>query len=141
MIKALFVIVGLVGVILVVWAGLLPNSYMQAVRGIPPPHPYPFAGVAFTSAFIVAEVLAVYAIIRPGSFGHSFTHSWIRAFCAFIIAVGFVVFGLAQAMHASPYITAYIWWLIGVAGILLVVFLFTASARLVDVVQSHKNTN
>lgn len=137
MIKALFVIVGLVGVILVVWAGLLPNSYMQAVRGIPPPHPYPFAGVAFTSAFIVAEVLAVYAIIRPGSFGHS----WSRAFCAFIIAVGFVVFGLAQAMHASPYITAYIWWLIGVAGIFLVVFLFTASARLVYAVQSHKNTN
>jgi len=137
MIKALFVIVGLVGVILVVWAGLLPNSYMQAVRGIPPPHPYPFAGVAFTSAFIAAELLAVYAIIRPSSFDYS----WDRAFCAFIIAVSFVVFGLAQAMHASPYITAYIWWLIGVAGILLVVFLFTASARLVYVVQNHKNSN
>jgi len=136
MIKALFVIVGLVGVTLVAWAGLLPNPYMQAVMSIPPPHPYPFAGVASISAFIVTEVLAAYAIIRPGSF----SRSWVRALCAFIIAVGFLVFGFTQVMHAPPYISAYLWWLIGVAGILLVVFLFTASARLVHGIQSRKHT-
>ena len=89
------------------------------------------------SAFIAAEVVAAYAVIRPSSF----RRSWARAFCAFIIAVGFLVFGFTQVMHSPPYIWVYLWWLIGVAGILFVVFLFAASARLVHGVQSRKHTS
>ena len=118
--------VGLVGVTLVAWAGLFPNPYTQFVRGIPPPHPYPFVGVAWISAFIAVEVAVSYAIIRPCLP----RLSWSRTLLAFVIAIGFLVFGLAQAMHSPPYIWAYIWWLFGVAAVLFVVFLFAVSARL-----------
>lgn len=98
----------LIGIIAVVAMGFRPAPYLEYVRHIPPPHPYPIHTVLWIVFFLTIHTAAVFSILRPSSY----SYSWGRALCALILSVGFLVCAGLGAMHAPPAFTAYFWWLL-----------------------------
>jgi hypothetical protein len=99
----------LIGIITVVAMGFRPAPYLQYVRQIPPPHPYPMYTVLWIAFLLTAHVGAVFAALRP----RSYRYSWGRALLALLISLGFLVFAALGAMHAPPAHIIYVWWLLG----------------------------
>ena len=100
------------GAVAVVWLGRLPDPYLEYVRRIPPPHPYPVSGVLWVILFMAAQAAVLAAILRPTTY----KHSWGRALSAIVVSVGFFAFAGMGAMHAPPYYIAYLWWLLAVVA-------------------------
>jgi len=114
--------VSLLGFILVVLAGFRPNPYLEYVRHIPPPHPYPTEIVVWVGFFIAVQSWIVFAILRPSTY----KYSWGRAILGFFVSVGFLGFGALAAMHASPAVSIYILWLFAVAAAMFLLFIWSA---------------
>lgn len=91
---------------LVLW-GRQPNPYLEHVRLIPPPHPYPVEGVVRTAVFMAVCAGLVQLVLRPASY----RHSWRRALSALLISCAFLVHGGLAAMHMPPYFGVYLAWL------------------------------
>lgn len=98
----------LVGVIAVVTMGFASDPYLEHVRQLPSPHPYPVETVLWIFLFMSAHVGMGLAILRP----KSYRHSWGRALVALLTSTGFFVFAALGAMHAPPAHITYIWWLL-----------------------------
>ena len=97
----------LLGVVAVILAGFRPDPYLEHVRQIPPPHPYPTFTVLWILAFITAQTGLALTVLRPWSYWHS----WGRAAIAFALSLGFLAIAILGAMHAPPPHAAYLLWL------------------------------
>jgi cobalamin biosynthesis protein CobD/CbiB len=125
--KAALFLVLLAGVLAVAFKAREPSPYLQFVRGIPPPHPYPTTFVLLLILFMSAQWLAVFAVLRPSSY----RRSWGRAAIALVISVGFFVFGALGAMHQDPFYFYYLYWLLFIIASMLLLAIWSgiASAR------------
>jgi hypothetical protein len=110
----------------VLWTGRWPNSYLEHVSRIPPPHPYPTEGVLWVLGFATLEIVLLSVVLRP----QSYSRSWGRALSGIGIAVGFLCFGSLGAMHAPPYYAFYLGWLLLMVVALLALFIWSMSAHL-----------
>lgn len=97
-------------------AGSQSDEYLRSVRGIPPPHPYPFAGVVTAVAVMTAEVALLAALlrIRPDAWPRT------RAALAAALAVGIACVAVTGSLHAPPFVFAFIWWTIAVGVVLAI---------------------
>jgi hypothetical protein len=98
------------GAVSVAWLGRLPNPYLEYVRQIPPPHPYPVGGVLWVILLMTVQAVILASVLRPPTYNRS----WGRALIGFLVSVGFFSFAGMAAMHAPPYFFAYLWWLLAV---------------------------
>lgn len=94
------------GAIAVAGCGFMPNPYLEEVRLIPPPHPYPVKGVVVTVGLMAAQVLLLHLVLRPASY----RRGWARALVALIASCGFLGAAGLAAMHSPPYFGAYMIW-------------------------------
>jgi hypothetical protein len=124
--RAPFILVWLLGVGAVVWAGFYPNPFAQLASNPPTPHSFPFSSVSVIAAFITIEVALLCAVIRPMSFQ---IKAWRRCTVAFAIAFAFLACGALGGMHAPPFMVAYIWWLLGVAVVLTLTLFSSITIR------------
>jgi hypothetical protein len=124
--KIPFIFSWLIGAGVVVWGGFLPNPYLQATVALTPPHPFPLSGVIGVVVLVTIEVAVLYAVFRPMSFQFK---AWGRSTVAFAVASAFLAYGALGAMHAPPFMFAYIWWLVGVAVVLAVTMLASIIIR------------
>ena len=114
----------LLGVALVLWAGQLENPYLTHVRGMPPPHPYPWRGVLFLVGYMGVLCAMLSAILRP----ESYHRSWGRALSAFMVAGFFTGLGMLGAMHAPPYFSIGLQWLLSVWLVTLLTLLWSVGS-------------
>jgi hypothetical protein len=98
----------ILGVVTVIAMGFAPDPYLEVVRQIPPPHPYPTQTVLWILLFMTVHAGATFAILRPTSY----CYSWGRSFLAALVSSGFFIFAAFGAMHAPLAHFAYIWWLL-----------------------------
>jgi uncharacterized membrane protein len=105
----------LLGIIAVILAGLRTDPYLEHVRQIPPPHPYPTFTVLWIVGFITIHTGLAMAVLRP----RSYRHSWGRAIIALAISLGFLAFAILGAMHAPPPHAVYLLWLLAFCVIML----------------------
>ena len=105
----------LIGIIAVIVAGFSSDPYLQHVRLIPPPHPYPTFTVLWIVLFITVQSGLVVAALRPSSY----RHSWGRAIIGLVISVGFFAFAAFGSMHAPPPHAVYLLWLLAYGCIML----------------------
>lgn len=110
-----------VGVIALVVAGREPDPYLQYVRHIPPPHPYPVTGVSWAVAFLSAQCALIAAILRPSSY----KQSWGRALLSLLVCASFFGYAALGAMHAPPYFFVYLWWLLLAGGATLLLSIWS----------------
>jgi hypothetical protein len=110
----------------ILWTARWPDPYLVHVRHIPPPHPYPTAGVLWVLGFATLEIVLLSVTLRP----QSYSLSWRRALISLGIAIGFLCYGGLGAMHAPPYFFFYLWWLILLVVALLVLFIWSTSVSL-----------
>ena len=96
------------GIIAVVLAGFRTDPYLEHVREIPPPHPYPGSTVLWIAAFITIQSAVAIAVLRPWSYHRS----WGRAGVAATTSFGFLVLGIFTSMHAPPAHAIYLLWLL-----------------------------
>ncbi len=99
------------GVAIVAWTARWPDPYLEHVRGIPPPHPYPLGSVLWIVLLMTLEGAVLAAILRPWSYARS----WGRALVGFGVAGGFFAFGALGLMHAPPYYGYYSLWMLVIA--------------------------
>jgi hypothetical protein len=57
-----------VGTVTVIAVGFAPDPYLEYVRQIPPPHPYPTSTVLWILLFMSIHVAVAFAILRPMSY-------------------------------------------------------------------------
>lgn len=112
----------LLGVIDVIWSGCRPDPYLEYVRHIPPPHPYPTSTVFLLACLMAGHAILLVAILRPVSY----VRAWGRALAALAISLCFF-FLSALSMHGPPAWGAYIIWEI---GIVLAAFIMTVRSGL-----------
>ena len=94
-----------VGVALVAWGGTQADGYLEHVRKIPPPHPYP-TWLVLVIAFALAVELAAFALVlHLGARGPALWREWVAA----TIAAGFAALAVAGSLHANP---AYLDWML-----------------------------
>ena len=109
----------LLGVIGAALAGFSPDPYLEHVRGMPPPHPYPTTTVLWVTLFMATQASVLFAILRP----RSYRRSWGRALVAFLVSLSFLALGIVGAMHAPPPWSIYLLWLLAIgAGTLFLLF-------------------
>jgi len=90
---------------LIAWGGTQSDGYLEHVRNIPPPHPYP-GRLVFVLAIVLAVQLGIFALVlHLGARGPTVWREWVAAAVAF----GFVGLAVSGSMHANP---AYIDWMI-----------------------------
>ena len=111
-----------IGISAVVATGFLADPYLEHVRQIPPPHPYPMPTVLWIVLFLTIHIAAIFAILRP----NSYKFSWGRALLALLLTVGCFGFAALGSMHSPPAYGAYLWWLI--VGVVSLLGLFIWSA-------------
>jgi hypothetical protein len=114
----------LLGVIAVMLSGLQSNPYLEYVRNIPPPHPYPTSMVVWIIVLLSLHAALLIFALRPASY----SRSWGRALFALAISIVFLAFGLVGSMHAPPAWIAYLFWLLVVAIATLVLTLWSLVA-------------
>lgn len=102
----------MLGIVAVVLAGFKTDPYLEHVRQIPPPHPYPTFTVTWIVLFITIQTVLANVILRP----RSYRHSWGRAALALATSLGFLAFAILGAMHAPPPHAMYLWWLLAFGG-------------------------
>jgi hypothetical protein len=124
-----FVIAWILGIASLAWAGTLVDGYQLHVRSLPLPHPYPTRGVLMLAGIATAEILLLYAIIRPSSY----SLSWKRALLALLFGIVLLSSFGATLMHAPPYVFTHWLWL-AVVTISIIVFL---CATLVGLLRKH----
>lgn len=113
--------VWVLGVAIVAWFGRLPNPYLEHVRQIPPPHPYPVEGVLWVIFLLTVQTIIVTGLLRLSTYNRS----WGRALMALLVSMAFLCFAAMAAMHAPPYLVAYLWWLLGVAVMVAALFVWS----------------
>lgn len=112
----------LIGIIAAVAAGFEADPYLEHVRNIPLPHPYPIDTVLWVVGLMTVQVALLFAILRPSSF----KNSWGRALLAFISSLGFLTLGVMGVMHAPPPWGRYVFWLLAMALAMLSITLQSA---------------
>ena len=125
----IFVALWAVGIVLLLWAGTRVDGYQLHVRGIPLPHPYPWAGVLTVCAAMSIEMLIFYGLIRP----ESYQRSWGRALCATAGGTSLVLFFGLGLMHSPPYVFSHWLWL----AISTLAFLLLSAMSAVGAARSH----
>jgi hypothetical protein len=100
----------LVGLIVVAAAGFEPDPYLEYVRHMSPPHPYPTTTVLWLCLFMTLHVSLLIAVLRPASF----RNSWFRALLAFVVSLAFLALGAVGALHAPPPWGRYIFWVLAI---------------------------
>lgn len=85
----------------------MPDPYLEKVRLIPPPHPYPMKSVVATVGLMALQVLLLQLVLRPASY----RRCWGRSLVALAISCGFLVAAGLGAMHAPPHFGIYMLWL------------------------------
>jgi hypothetical protein len=110
----------------VAWAARWPSAYLEHVRGIPPPHPYPLESVAFVILFMTVEVAVIAVLVHPRAVLGPRT----RQLIALVIAVGFLAYGALGLMHSDTYYLLYCLWMLVLAIGLLAGLLWTTAVGL-----------
>ena len=111
-----------VAALAIVWAARWPNPYLEHVAHMRAPHSYPVEGVLWTLGLTCAELVLVTFILRP----RTYVRSWIRALVAFGVAAAFLFLGALGSMHSPPFYTFYLWWLLLVAGSMLLLCIWSS---------------
>jgi peptidoglycan/LPS O-acetylase OafA/YrhL len=111
-----------IAVIAAVIAGFSPNPYLEHVRNIPPPHPYPTATVLWVVLLMTIQAGALIAILRPGSY----QRSWGRALVALVVSLGFLVVAAIASMHTPPPFAVYQIWALALAVVMLLLLLWSS---------------
>jgi hypothetical protein len=112
----------LLGIVWVVFSGFQENGYYRYVLRMPMPQPYPLSDVLYVIAIISVEALAIYGVIRPSSYHHSFGRSLI----SFAIASALVIFWALGLIHSAPFCGAHFLWVLVGAAALFVLSCFSA---------------
>ncbi len=73
------------------------------------------------AAVLSLETLVFYIVIRP----RSYSHSWLRALAAFLIAIAILLFFGVALIHAPPFMFWHWLWLAGIT-VVLVILLITS---------------
>ncbi len=110
-----FIASWLLGAGSVVWAGSQPNPFAHHIEGQALSISYPLQGVAIAVSLVTLELVILWVIIRKNSYKESVG----RAFLALLGSLAFSVLGLADIMHAPPYVFHYIWWTFAMSAALL----------------------
>lgn len=106
----------LVGIALVIWAGSLPDYWMLRAMPVGSEAVYPLKPVLIFCAIVLAECAVLLAVLRPASY----CHSWGRALCASLLALGLALFWIQGMLHAPPYYGMHLqWWLVISLGLTL----------------------
>ena len=113
--------VWVIGVIAAVLSGLRPDPYLEHVRLIPPPHPYPMGTVLWIVLFMTVHAALLIAILRPASY----SFSWGRALMALVVSLGFLALGIMGSMHAPPPWDAYLLWLLALVAATIILSLWS----------------
>ena len=113
----------LIGMTVVVWCGFLPSGYLEHVRGIPPPHPFPVGTVWWVAVLMTVHVSILRALLHRLGL--------LRALGAMLVSFGFLTFAAMDAMHSPPAFGAYLGWLIAMFVLLLLLTAWTALATVV----------
>src|SRR5689334_11848400 len=69
------------GAAAIAWGGTRPDAYLEHVRHVPPPHPYPSGLVLVLLALLTAETGLLAALFRPGE------RAGLRALLALLVAM------------------------------------------------------
>jgi thiosulfate reductase cytochrome b subunit len=89
------------------WAGSLPDRYAIDVERATSAS-YPLAGVLGCVAMTTAEAIALYLILRPSSYAHS----WKRAAVALLLFSPWMLISFALLLHAPAYAFVHCLWLL-----------------------------
>ena len=81
-------------IIAVILAGFAPDPYLEHVRQIPPPHPYPAESVTLVIGFIMLHMVLLHFLLKQKSL--------MRIGFSMIVSVGFLALAVIGSMHASP---------------------------------------
>ena len=71
------------------------------------------------SAVLSLETLVFYIVIRP----RSYSHSWLRALAALLIAIALLFFFGIALIHAPPFMIGHWLWLAGVTIALVILLI------------------
>ena len=113
--------VWLLGIIAVTLSGLSSDPYLEYVRQIPPPHPYPAATVLWVALFMTVHAALLIAVLRPASYARS----WGRAIIAFIVSFCFLALGVLGSSHSPPPWGMYLFWLLSVIAAIVAIGLWS----------------
>lgn len=109
----------LAGMVMVLYAGTMPDFYAMRMDG--PLPPYPWDGVLFFIGVISVESGVLYAILRP----RSYRISWGRALAALGLFLVLMVYFALGLMHAPPYMVWHVIWLLDMNIWLLMLVLWS----------------
>jgi hypothetical protein len=119
-------------VFLIVNGTLESRAYIRAHRSMRPLGPFPTVGVAVFSGLVLIEALALWRFLTG-----SWSTSLKRALVAFAATFGATaIFGVAVHMHAPPYVTFHVLWLLCLSVIALAAVLM-ALARSISRVERN----
>lgn len=121
------------GIIAVIFSGFQSNSYLEHVRNIPPPHPYPVDNVFWVILFMTLQTTLLIAVLRPASY----SRSWGRALTAVVISLCFFAFGAIGSMHSPPPWGVYLAWLLVITIAIIILSLWS----LICAVRSQRSSH
>ena len=124
----------LIAAIATVWAGFLPNPYLEHVRLMPPPHPYPTETVVRIVIFMAVQAALLMAILRPARY----RHAWGRALAALAVSLGFLGIGAMASMHAPPAFGVYLVWLLFWAALMLLLLMWSVFGAVMRARRKHR---
>lgn len=107
------------GLLAAIVSGFMPDPYLEHVRRLAPPHPYPLRSVLVVSVLMTFQVAVLAVLLKPGV-------SWRRAAAALVVCLLFLPGAIAISLHAPPPIDIWFYWLVAATSIALVVLLATA---------------
>ena len=119
--RLVLVIAWLIGVVAVLIGGMLPDGYREDALHLSGPQPYPLDGVAMFILIATVECALLWAVIRP----KSYDASWGRVLVALMLFVAATMYFGMWLMHAPPYMSMHVLWLVFMSLALLVVGVFS----------------
>lgn len=97
----------------------------------------PISSVAHGLPYLTAQVVVLYALLRPVSFHYS----WGRALAAWVVCVSWTAYLVMGIMHSPGWFHSNVWWLLGVSVALTFLLLISGGAAIVKRAQSgHAGT-
>jgi vacuolar-type H+-ATPase subunit I/STV1 len=109
----------------ILWTATWPDTYLSIETGLDQPVSYPAFDVAQVILWISLEIALVTAVLRPSTY----LRSWTRAFGAFAVSLGFLLYFFPWAFHAAPYRRYYVQWLTLFALAMLILLAWSAVAN------------
>lgn len=119
-----------IAIIAVILAGFAADPYLEHVRQIPPPHPYPVELVTWVIGFIVIHTGFSYFLLT--------SKSVILFGVAVIVGTGFLAMAAFGNMHSPLLWQIYFIWVFVVFILISLIFLVALYRRFRSLVLKHK---